>query len=53
MSKTKKLKNPTRAQKIIMSAAGLDWKNWYVYDEDNISLTVVSKRSGRKRTLLK
>ena len=53
MAKTNRLKNPTRAQKAIMSAAGLDWKNWHVYDEDNISITVVSKRSGRRRVLLK
>lgn len=53
MAKTKRLKNSTRAQKEIMAAAGLDWKNWYVYDEDKISLTVVSKRSGRRRVLLK
>lgn len=30
MSKTKRLRNPTRAQKVIMTAAGLEWKNWYV-----------------------
>ena len=53
MSKTKRLKNPTRKQKEIIVKAGLDWKNWHVYDEDNISLTVVSRRSGRRRVLLK
>mgnify|MGYP003289538191 FL=1 len=53
MSKTKRLRNPTRAQKIIMAAAGLDWKNWYVQEEDPFFLTVISKKVGRKRILHK
>lgn len=53
MAKTKRVKNPTRAQKIIMAAAGLDWKNWNVLEEDNLSITVISKKAGRRRVLLK
>ena len=53
MSKAKRVKNPTRAQKIIISAAGLDWKNWNVMEEDNLSITVISKKAGRRRVLLK
>ena len=53
MAKTKRLKNPTRAQKEIMAAAGLDWKNWYVQEEDNLSITIISKKAGRKRVLQK
>ena len=53
MAKTKRLKNPTRAQKVTMATAGLDWKNWYVQDEDNLSITVISKKGGRKRILFK
>ena len=53
MSKINRFKNPTRAQKVIMSAAGLEWKNWYVQEEDNLSLTVISKKGGRKRVLFK
>jgi len=36
-----------------MVAAGLDWKNWNVLEEDNLSITVISKKAGRKRVLLK
>ena len=53
MAKTERLKSPTRAQKEIMSSARLDWKNWYVLDEDNYSITVISKRSGRRRVIPK
>jgi len=53
MAKTKRVKNPTRAQKELMVAAGLDWKNWNVLEEDNLSITVISKKAGRKRVLLK
>ena len=53
MSKTNRLKNPTRKQKEIIASAGLDWKNWHVYEEDESSLIVISKRSGRRRTLSK
>ena len=53
MAKTKRVKNPTRAQKEPMVAAGLDWKNWNVLEEDNLSITVISKKAGRKRVLLK
>lgn len=53
MAKTKRLKNPTRAQKVIMSATGLDWKSWYVQEEDNLSLTIISKKGERKRVLFK
>ena len=53
MAKTKRLKNPTRAQKVIMAAAGLDWKNWYVQEESDSTLTVISKKAGRKRVLWK
>ena len=49
----KQPKKPTLAQKKIINAAGLDWKTWNVHDEDNISLTLISKKSGRRRVLLK
>lgn len=53
MSKTKRLKKPTRAQKVIMEKEGLDWKNWYVEEESELTLTVVSKKAGRRRVLWK
>lgn len=46
-------KKPTLAQKKLMKANGLDWNTWNVLEEDNISLTLISKKSGRKRVLLK
>ncbi len=49
----KQPKAPTLSQKKIMSDAGLKWKNWSVLSEDNISLTVISKNSGRRRVILK
>lgn len=49
----KQPKKPTLAQKKIIAAAGLDWKNWSVLEEDNISLALISKKSGRRRVLLK
>ncbi|MFW5675789.1 MAG: DUF6906 family protein [Acetivibrio ethanolgignens] len=36
-----------------MAAAGLKWKNWQVADEDNMSLTLISKASGRRMVILK
>lgn len=49
----KQPKKPTRAQKKIIQAAGLIWQNWSVADEDNISLTLISKKCGTKRVILK
>ena len=46
-------KKPTLAQKKLMKAAGLDWTTWNVAEEDNNSITLISKKSGRKRVLLK
>lgn len=46
-------KKPTLAQKKLMKANGLEWTTWNVLDEDNNSITLVSKKSGRKRVLLK
>ena len=53
MSKAKRVRKPTLEQKKLMVAAGLDWKNWNVMEEDNLSVTVISKKAGRKRVLLK
>lgn len=44
---------PTLAQKKLMKANGLDWKTWNVAHEDNLSLTLISKKSGRRRVILK
>ncbi len=44
---------PTLGQKKIMTKNGLDWHTWNVANEDNVSLTLISKKSGRKRVILK
>lgn len=48
-----RVKKPTLAQKKIIKAAGLDWNTWNVADEDNTSITLISKKSGRRKVLLK
>lgn len=49
----KQPKKPTLEQKKIMTNAGLNWRTWNVVYEDNISLDVVSKKSGTRRSILK
>lgn len=49
----KQPKKPTLAQKKIIKAAGLEWKTWNVADEDNISMTLISKKSGQRRVIFK
>lgn len=44
---------PTLEQKKIISGAGLNWRTWNVAEEDDISLTLVSKKTGRRRVILK
>lgn len=48
-----RVKKPTLAQKKIIKAAGLDWKIWNVFEEDNISVTLISKKSGRRKVIFK
>lgn len=49
----KQPKKPTLAQKKIIKAAGFDWKTWNVAEEDNISMTLISKKSGRRKVIFK
>lgn len=46
-------KKPTLAQKKLMKAHGLDWQTWNVQWEDSKTLVLISKKSGRKRTICK
>lgn len=46
-------KKPNLAQKKLMTAHGLDWKTWNVEKEDDTSITLISKKSGRRRILHK
>lgn len=46
-------KKPTLAQKKLMKLHGLDWETWNVLKEDADTMVLVSKKSGRKRTIYK
>lgn len=50
--KHKMPRRPTRKQKEQIAAAGYRPENWLVLDADKISMTIVSKESGRKRVIL-
>lgn len=52
MGKSKPVR-PTRDQKAVIAAAGLIWKNWLVLSETPEALHIVSKASGKRRTLKK
>ena len=52
MGRNKAVK-PTRAQKVLMSDAGLAVKNWLVMSETDEELRVVSRSSGRFRSIKK
>lgn len=49
----KQPKKPTLEQKKIIRAVGLDWHTWNVAGEDNVSITLISKKSGRRKVILK
>lgn len=44
---------PTRDQKAIIAAAGLDWLDWLVLSETDEELHIVSRGAGVSRTLKK
>ena len=44
---------PTRDQKAIIAAAGLDWLDWLVLSETDEELHIVSRGTGESRTLKK
>ena len=44
-------KKPTLEQKKAIKEAGLDPKTWNVGNVDNISMTLISKKSGRKKVI--
>lgn len=49
----KQPKKPTRDQKELMTKRGLIANNWMVIADSKTELEVISKRSGRRRTLEK
>lgn len=48
-----RVRNPTLAQKKLISAAGLIARNWYVVKETDEELHLVSKGTGRSRKVRK
>lgn len=50
MKQPKKL---TLAQKKILTKNKLVANNWMLLDDDNISITIINKKSGKRRLLLK
>ncbi|MCI6044288.1 hypothetical protein MR857_13395 [bacterium] len=48
-----RVRNPTLAQKKIISAAGLIARNWYVLSETDTELHLISKGTGRSRKVRK
>ncbi len=49
----KQPKKPTYEQKKMMSKEGLNWKEWMVKDEDNISIALIHKVTGKIKVLWK
>ena len=50
--KHKMPRRPTRKQKEQIEAAGYRRDNWLVLDVDNISMTIVHKKTGTKKVIL-
>lgn len=44
-------KNPTRNQKEIIRAHGLNWKNWLVAEETEFYLKIINKESGSRKSV--
>lgn len=44
---------PTRSQKILMDKSGLIVRNWLVLQETDSELKLVSRATGRSRTIKK
>lgn len=48
-----RVRKPTLTQKKLMKENGLDWKTWNVVEEDDLSIKLISKKSGRRKVLFK
>lgn len=53
MGKDNRPRVPTREEKKQIAKVGLNWNTWLILNQDNISLTLISKKSGRRRVILK
>lgn len=52
MKGSKRAVNPTYAQKKRITDAGLDWKEYLVQEEDNITITLIHKETGKREVVL-
>lgn len=50
--KHKMPRRPTRKQKEQIETAGYRRDNWLVLDVDNLSMTIVHKKTGTKKVIL-
>ena len=50
---SKRLRVPTREEKELIKKNKLVWNNWLVKENDNISLAIVNKESGKVRVIFK
>ena len=49
----KQPKKPTRTQKALIRENKLDWNEWMVKNEDNISIALMHKETGEIKVILK
>lgn len=49
----KQPRRPTRAQKALIRENKLDWNEWMVKDEGNISISLIHKETGKIIVILK
>ena len=49
----KKPKRPTYEQKRLISKEGLNWKDWRIKDEDNISISLIHKETGEVKIIFR
>lgn len=47
----KQPRKPVLTEKKQITAAGLDWKNWSVQGRNNNSITLINKKSGKRRVI--
>ena len=51
--RVKRPRKPTRNEKELIKNNKLDWHNWLIANEDNISYTIINKESGKRRVMFK
>lgn len=46
-------RTPTREEKQLIVKHKYDWRNWLVGETDNLSITLINKKSGKRRVILR